>query len=193
MVIEQIHPSGICLVTPDRIFQDHRGTFLETHHSVDVVELFRKAGMPTKDVPDRFVQANLSLSAPFVLRGMHYQSRGRQGKLIRCVGGNIYQVSIDVREGSETFGQWIGVQLNAITHQAVFVPPGFANGFLAMQNGATVQYEMTANYVEKLDRALAWNDPTVGIKWPFGVNASGVLSAKDRAAPRLDEIEKWTP
>lgn len=141
----------------------------------------------------KFVQGNVSSSGPFVLRGMHYASRGYQAKMIRCVFGNIYQVSIDVRQDSETLGQWFGVSLDAVVHKAVFVPPGFANGFTTGPQGAVVHYEQTTVYDEHFDSALAWNDPTVGIKWPFGPNANVNLSSKDRAAPRLEEITKWRP
>ena len=195
MSIERIHNSGVCVLTPDRMFRDHRGVFLETHRASTAGDLMVMAGVE-KDFDLKgwnFVQGNVSISQPFVLRGMHFHSRGHQAKLLRCVAGRIYQVSVDVRKGSKTFGQWVAIHLDSITNKAVFVPPGFANGFVALQEGAVVHYELTMEYDEKLDASLAWNDPAVGIQWPFGANASVNMSGKDRAAPRLNEITPWTP
>lgn len=194
MQIEKLHDGGVFLLTP-QVFRDQRGCFVELFRFSDllpeIIDTMQAEMDASKVSLLHFRQANLSQSRPFTLRGMHYQQHTQQGKLMRCVAGSIYQVCVDVRKGSPTLGQWIGTHLDAITHRAVYVPPGFANGFYAFGDGATVHYEMTAYYDAVLERTLAWDDPAVGIKWPIGPGAALCMSAKDRAAPRLDAAELW--
>ena len=187
MQIRKIHDGGVLVLTPERLFRDYRGFFLEAHRESDMQRAIGAIGGPL-----RFVQSNVSRSVPFVLRGMHYQVGPQQGKLMRCVQGKIYQVSVDVRRSSKQFGTWSSVILDDVTNEAVWVPPGFANGFFVFEYGATVQYEMTAYHDAALERSLAWDDPEVGIKWPMKEGAQVILSQKDREAPRLAQIERWS-
>ena len=183
MEAKLIHESGVMVFTPN-VFRDNRGTFIEGHRVSEIA--------PFTKFPKGFVQSCVSRSAPFVLRGLHYQLRKGQefgqGKLIRCVAGRAYQVSVDMREGSKTFGQWVNHLLDEKTLDAVWVPPGFANGFLAMEQGAVMQYEMTEYHDPALERQLFWGCGLVGIRWPGGGKH---VSQKDKDAPRLDTAERW--
>lgn len=182
MTVRKIHDGGVLVFTPDRLFHDTRGYFLEAKRNDQFINVLH--GM-------RFVQTNISYSQPFVLRGLHYQVGTPQGKLLRCINGKVYQVAVDVREGSETFGQWSSVILDSKRNDAVWVPPGFANGFYVFEEGAHILYEMTAYHDAASERLLLWSDQEVGIAWPFGTGAQLIMSKKDREAPRLGEIEKW--
>jgi dTDP-4-dehydrorhamnose 3,5-epimerase len=184
--VRQIHEGGVLVFTPI-VHRDKRGAF---------IELFRDNEIRPY-VKHPFVQANASLSGSFVIRGLHYQLRKSksdigQGKLIRCLYGKIMQVSVDVRKDSATFGKWVHQHLDDVAQEAVYVPPGFANGFFSFERGAVVQYEMTAYHDEERARTLAWNDGGIGIKWPMGPGAGAVMSSKDRQAPWLGQIEQWT-
>lgn len=181
MALEKLHPGGVYKIIPDRVFHDPRGVFFEAHRVRELLPAIKG---------HRFLQANISQSVPFTIRGLHFQ-QGPCGKLMRCIVGSIFQVCVDVRKGSPTLGQWVGTHLNDKTHEAVYVPPGFANGFMAMSNGATVLYEMTDYYDPAKERALHWNDGTVGIKWPLGPGAGVIVSAKDKTAPGLGELDLW--
>lgn len=186
MKVREIHVGGVKVFTPT-VFKDRRGVFLEAFRWN---EISKEIGV------NRFVQMNVSASQAWVLRGLHYQLRDNkmtpgQGKLIRCLAGKIMQVSVDVRKGSKSFGTYATTPLDDVTHESVWVPPGFANGFFSFERGAVVQYEMTGYHVEELARELWWCDPTVGIKWPLGAGAQVHLSEKDKKAPRLDEITPW--
>lgn len=182
-------PKGVTFPCPtlpiaklsSQIFMDARGIFCELHRIESLKPLLGSL---------RFVQANLSKSNAYIVRGMHYQ-HGLCGKLLRCISGSIFQVSVDVQADSSTFGQFHGEFLSDKTMDAIWVPPGFANGFMALEMGATVLYEMTAYYDAALERQLAWNCKEVGIRWPGGRNTPITVSPKDRAAPRLGEIDKW--
>lgn len=193
MEIELSYESGVKVLKTDRLFRDGRGFFAEIKREEAMIALLGAA--PST----RFVQTNFSKSSPFVLRGMHYQLRGpvgdrelpAQGKLMRCIAGKIYHACVDVRAGSKTFGKAFGHVLDDVENRAVWVPPGFAAGFFAFENGATVLYEMTAEYEPKLERAVLWSDEAIDIKWPFRVNAGLVISAKDKANPKLAAIDTW--
>ncbi len=174
MNVRETSLPGVLLIEP-KVFGDERGFFMETYR----VDAFRAAG-----IPDAFVQDNHSRSARGVLRGLHYQEPNAQGKLVRCTRGAIFDVAVDIRRGSPTFGRWFGIELNYANNLMLWIPPGFAHGFCAMENGSDLVYKCTTLYDPAADRAILWNDPAIGIKWPI---ESPVLSAKDSAAPILAE------
>jgi dTDP-4-dehydrorhamnose 3,5-epimerase len=160
---------------------DSRGTFVEFYRERDLKSLLGNL---------HFVQNNYSVSNAYVLRGMHFQ-HGPCGKLVRCIAGSAFQVSVDVRENSPTFGAYVAAHISDKTMSAIWVPPGFANGFMAQDRGATVLYSMTDYYDAEKEQALVWNDKEVGIKWPAGVNTPLTISGKDRNALTLDKIVRW--
>lgn len=168
------------LLTPDK-YMDQRGMFIETHRAAQLAE---NIGSQVE-----FVQGNLSMSVPWVMRGLHYQLENPQGKLVRCIKGTIYDVAVDMRRSSPTFGKWVGQVLDDQQHQALWVPPGYAHGFLAFSQGATVQYECTTYYHEKSNRSLCWNDPDVGITWPLKMGMQPIVSEKDRSATPFKNAE----
>lgn len=157
------------LVLEPRVFGDSRGFFFESHND----ERFKEE----TGVEARFVQDNHSRSARGVLRGLHYQIEQPQGKLLRVVRGAIYDVAVDIRRSSPTFGKWVGVELSEDNNRQMWVPAGFAHGFLVTSETADVLYKTTDYYAPIHERCIAWNDATVGIDWPNGVSPS--LSAKD--------------
>lgn len=163
---------GVLLIEAD-VFGDARGFFLETYRS----EEFAAAGI---DLP--FVQDNHSGSVRGVLRGLHYQEPFPQGKLIRCVAGSVFDVAVDIRKGSPTFGRWFGAELSAENKLQMWVPPGFAHGFCVTSEWGEIVYKCTDVWRKEHDRAIRWDDPEIGIAWPV---AEPVLSGKDAAAPRL--------
>ena len=163
----------VILVEP-RVFRDERGFFLETYHA----EKYRQGGIDAV-----FVQDNHSSSTQDILRGLHAQRLRPQGKLVRCVEGEIWDVAVDIRRGSPTFGQWVGVTLSAADFRQLWIPPGFAHGFCVLSPRAQVEYKCTALYDAADELAIAWNDPEIDIAWPLV--GEPILSAKDRAAPLL--------
>ena len=158
------------------VFQDHRGFFLETYHR----EKYAAGGIDAV-----FVQDNHSRSKRGILRGLHAQGRFPQGKLVRAVEGAIFDVAVDIRRGSPTFGRWVGFELSAENFQQLYVPPGFAHGFCVLSESAQVEYKCTDLYRPDDELAVRWDDPEIGIRWPI---EEPVLSAKDAAAPRLSEV-----
>lgn len=172
MEIRETSLPGVLLVEP-RVFSDSRGYFYETFHA----ERYAKAGIPT-----HFVQDNFSRSCRGTLRGLHYQEPHPQGKLIQVLAGAVYDVAVDIRRGSPTFGRWYGVELSDENRRQLWIPPGFAHGFCALSERADFYYKCTALYAPDSDRGLLWNDPEIGIAWPI---AEPLLSAKDAAAPCL--------
>jgi dTDP-4-dehydrorhamnose 3,5-epimerase len=168
--------AGLVVIEP-AVHGDARGFFMETWNA----ERFRAAGLP-----DRFVQSNLSRSGPGVIRGLHYQYPQPQGKLISVPEGRVFDVAVDVRHNSPSFGQWAAVELSAENHRQFYVPEGFAHGFCVLGESALLSYLCTSVYRADYDQVIAWNDPDIGIRWPI---ADGSLSAKDAAAPRLSQIE----
>jgi dTDP-4-dehydrorhamnose 3,5-epimerase len=172
-VIETILP-GVLILEP-QVFGDERGWFMETYNS----ERFRAAG-----IPQEFVQDNHSRSSRGVLRGLHYQEPNPQGKLVRCPRGSLFDVAVDIRKGSPTFGRWFGVELNDENKRMLWVPPGFAHGFCVISEMAELVYKVTSLYEPANDRAIRWNDPDIGIAWPIDTTAPQ-LSTKDAAAPLL--------
>ncbi len=172
MDVIQTSLPGVLLLQP-KVFRDDRGFFLESYRA----DRFRAAG-----IPETFVQDNHSRSQRGVLRGLHYQEPNAQGKLVRCTRGAIFDVAVDIRKGSPTFGKWYGVELNETAQQMLWVPAGFAHGFCALADGTDVLYKVTAFYDPTADRSIVWNDPDIGIAWPI---RDPRLSPKDAAAPRL--------
>ncbi|MDE2150680.1 MAG: dTDP-4-dehydrorhamnose 3,5-epimerase [Gammaproteobacteria bacterium] len=171
----------VVLVTP-RVFGDARGFFMETWRA----DRFAEQGLPT-----RFVQDNHSRSARGVLRGLHYQIRQPQGKLVRVTLGEVFDVAVDLRRGSPTFGRWVGDRLSAENGRALWVPPGFAHGFYVLSEFAEFSYKCTDYYAPEHERCLRWDDPDLGVAWPLTPGTLPQLSAKDAAAPRLPEAEVY--
>jgi len=167
------------IVIEPRVFGDARGFFLETWSA----RAFAQAGIDAS-----FVQDNHSRSARGVLRGMHYQLRQTQGKLVRVVQGAVFDVAVDVRRGSPTFGRWAGAELSEANARMMWVPPGFAHGFLVLSDTADFLYKCTDFYAPEHERTLAWDDPAVAIDWPLGAIVPTV-SAKDAAGAALGAIE----
>jgi len=170
---------GILVIEP-RAFPDERGFFMESYNIND----FRANGI---GLP--FVQDNHSVSKKGVLRGLHYQiPPSPMGKLVRCFKGRIFDVGVDARKGSPTFGKWHGDILDGKNHRMLYLPPGFAHGFLALEDDTHVYYKCTGTYSKDDERAIIWDDPDIGIKWPV-VEAGGevILSEKDRTHPRLKD------
>lgn len=173
-VIETSLP-GVLVVEPD-VFGDPRGFFMETYNEAR----YGEAGLPTC-----FVQDNLSFSARRVLRGLHYQNPDGQGKLLHVPRGEVFDVAVDIREGSPTFGEWIGVTLSEKNHHQLWVPEGFAHGFQVTSTHALLAYKCTAPYNREAEGAVLWNDPDIGIGWPV---EGPTLSEKDMNAPRLADL-----
>jgi dTDP-4-dehydrorhamnose 3,5-epimerase len=171
---------GVLLVEPD-VHRDDRGFFLETYHR----EKYRRGGLDAV-----FVQDNHSRSVARTLRGLHAQLRRPQGKLVRAVRGEIFDVAVDIRRGSPTFGRWVGERLSDDNFRQLWVPPGFAHGFCVLSEIAEVEYKCTALYDRDDELSIAWDDPEVGIEWPV---AEPILSPKDAAAARLDEVAARLP
>ena len=169
---------GLKLIRP-AVFGDSRGFFLETYHA----ERYAAAGIA---VP--FVQDNHSRSGRGVLRGLHYQIRQPQGKLIRVVAGEIFDVAADIRRSSPNFGRWEGVRLNAESCKMLWIPAGFAHGFCVLSEFAEVLYKATDYYAPEHERCILWNDPELHIEWPLPGGAPA-LSAKDAAGMRLRDAE----
>lgn len=159
---------GLKLIVP-AVHQDERGYFKETYSQTR----YDAAG-----ISGPFVQDNLSVSRKHVLRGMHYDSR--MAKLVQVLSGRIFDVAVDMREGSPTYKQWDAAELSAENHQQFYIPAGFAHGFLVLSDRAVVMYKQTALYDPAQERAISWDDPSVGIEWPLG-GAAPILSAKDAA------------
>lgn len=167
----------VLLIEP-RVFGDARGFFYESWNE----RVFAAAGIHA-----HFVQDNHSRSEKNVLRGLHYQVKQTQGKLVRAIAGTIFDVAVDIRRSSPRYGQWIGVHLSAQTHNALWVPPGFAHGFCVVSEFAEVLYKATDFYAPEHERSILWNDPAIGIVWPL--SGPPLLSAKDSNAATLATAE----
>lgn len=170
---------GIIIIEPD-IFRDDRGFFLETWHR----QKFTDGGIDTK-----FVQDNHSRSAKNTLRGLHYQVQHAQGKLIRVVEGLIFDVVVDLRKTSSTFGKWYGHTLSSEYMNMLWCPPGFAHGFLVISDNADVCYKCTDYYAPNYERTLHWDDKDVGIEWPLDEGEEPILSDKDKVGKLLSEAD----
>jgi dTDP-4-dehydrorhamnose 3,5-epimerase len=175
----------ICCNIPDvliiepKVFGDERGFFFESFNQKRFEEL--------TGVKSHFVQDNHSRSAQHVLRGLHYQIRQPQGKLVRVTAGEVFDVSVDLRKHSETFGHSVAVMLSAQNHRQLWIPPGFAHGFLVVSSHAEFLYKTTDYYAPEYERSLLWNDPALGIDWPL--TAEPLLSAKDKIGLPLAQAE----
>lgn len=169
----------VFVITP-RLFEDERGTFIET---------FQQQKLQVLGIAAAFVQDNQSGSRRGVLRGLHYQIQQPQGKLVRVVGGEIYDVAVDLRRNSPTFGQWVGEYLSPQNRRQMWIPPGFAHGFYVLSEWAEVLYKTTDYYAPQFERTLLWNDEALGIEWPLLANVPTILSAKDEAGKPLNAAE----
>ncbi len=167
------------LILEPKVFGDARGFIFESFNARDFVEA---TGLKVS-----FVQDNHSKSAKGVLRGLHYQIQHAQGKLMRVIQGEVFDVSVDLRRTSPTFGQWVGVHLSADNHRQLWVPPGFAHGFVVLSESAEFLYKTTDYWYPEHERSLLWNDPAIGIDWPL--DGPPLLAAKDAAGKLLAEAE----
>jgi dTDP-4-dehydrorhamnose 3,5-epimerase len=166
---------GILIVEP-AVFSDDRGFFLETYHKKKYHEL---------GIPAEFVQDNLSLSHKGVLRGLHYQHPHGQAKLAQVVSGHVFDVVVDVRKGSVTFGQWFGLHLTGENRRQIFIPQGFAHGFCVLSDTALFSYKCSDLYMPDCEGGVLWSDPDIGIDWPV---SNPVMSDKDSKYPRLKDV-----
>jgi len=171
----------VILIEPD-VYRDPRGFFLETFHA----EKYREGGINVV-----FVQDNHSCSVKNTLRGLHAQLDRPQAKLLRVIAGEIFDVAVDIRRGSPTFGQWVGISLSAENHRQLYVPVGFAHGFCVTSERAEVEYKCTDFYHPAGEITVRWDDPRIGIEWP--IEESPILSDKDRSARTLEEVMERLP
>lgn len=172
--VESRSLNGVVVVVPE-IFRDERGFFIEAFRADE----FKAHGLPTE-----FVQDNHSRSAKGVVRGLHFQWEPPMGKLMRVTIGAAFLVAVDIRKGSPTLGQWVGVEASAENRRCVWAPAGFARGFCALVEGTEIQYKCTGLYNGRAESAIRWNDPAIGIKWPM---ADVLVSDKDRKAHTLSD------
>ena len=181
MEFEPLSIPDVVLVKP-RKFGDERGFFMETWER----NKFAAGGIDAS-----FVQDNHSRSSQWTLRGLHYQVLKPQGKLVRVLQGSVFDVAVDIRSSSPTFGKWVGAELNDENNFQMWVPPGFAHGFLVLSVTADVAYKCSDFYAPQHERGIAWNDSVIGVEWPLVAGVSPLLSDKDRAAPALAEAEHF--
>jgi len=168
---------GVTIIEP-KVFGDSRGYFVETWNQLR----YHEAGLPSS-----FVQDNLSRSARGVLRGIHFQNPKSQGKLITVLEGEVYDVAVDVRVGSPTFGRWVGVALSGENKRQIYIPPGFGHGFCVTSESALFTYKCTELYAPDAERGILWDDPDLAIRWPV---ERPTLSSKDSCYPRLKQLER---
>jgi dTDP-4-dehydrorhamnose 3,5-epimerase len=167
----------VILIEP-KVFQDERGFFMEVYKTSDFAQF---------GIKDNFVQDNHSCSARGTLRGLHYQKHPMaQAKLVRCVRGAIFDVAVDIRKGSPTYGKWVGVILSATNKKMLYVPVGFAHGFLALEDESEVIYKVSNLYSPEHEAGIIWNDPEIDIKWPWD---NPILSERDKTWPPLKEAD----
>ncbi len=178
MIVKQTPLVDCCVIEP-KIFGDHRGFFVETFHA----ERYRSL----LGIEKQFVQDNHSRSSKGVLRGMHFQKNNPQGKLVRVVHGAVFDVVVDLRRQSPSFGQWFGIELSEENKKQLWVPEGFAHGFVTLSDFADFEYKCTDYYNPADEATLLWDDPKVGIKWPEGYEF--VLSAKDKVGLAIDQLD----
>lgn len=172
------------LILEPKVFGDARGFFMESFNA--------KAFQAATGLDVHFVQDNHSRSARGVLRGLHYQIEQAQGKLVRVTRGSVFDVTVDLRKSAPTFGHWVGVELSEENNRQLWIPPGFAHGFLVTSDSADFLYKTTDYYAPQFERSLAWNDPTVGVEWPLHLlDGAPLLSAKDVAGKPLAECETF--
>ena len=179
MNVIQTPLEGLLVLEP-RVFGDDRGFFFESYNERRFTEL--------TGVKAQFVQDNHSRSVKGVLRGLHYQIQQSQGKLVRASAGAVYDVAVDIRKASPTFGQWFGIELSAENKRQMWIPPGFAHGFMVISDAAEFLYKTTDYWAPEHERAILWNDPAIGIAWPV-LEAAPLLSGKDQTAALLADAE----
>ena len=179
MHVETTAIPGLLVIQP-KVFRDPRGYFLETFQQ----QRYRDAGIAAE-----FVQDNLSRSSQGILRGLHYQIQHPQGKLVQVLRGKVFDVAVDMRRSSPSFGRWAGVRLSAASRAILWIPPGFAHGFYVLSDGAEFLYKATDYYAPEHERTLLWNDPALGIAWPL--SGPPVLNAKDAAGRPLARAEVY--
>jgi dTDP-4-dehydrorhamnose 3,5-epimerase len=170
------------LIIEPRVFGDTRGFFFESFN--------QRAFNLATGLDVNFVQDNHSRSSKGVLRGLHYQIQQPQGKLVRVVRGSVFDVTVDLRKSSPTFGQWVGVELTEDNHRQLWIPPGFAHGFYVLSDSADFLYKTTDYYAPEFECSLIWNDPTIGIEWPL--NTQPIISAKDAQGKKLADAEVFS-
>ncbi len=180
MNFERTKIEGVILVKPD-VFRDPRGFFMETYHAKKYAD---------GSIPLSFVQDNQSLSRRGTLRGLHAQREHPQGKLVRAIEGTIFDVAVDVRRGSPTFGKWVGHEISSENHRQLYTPPGFVHGFCVLSEKAQVEYKCTDFYDPNDEFGIIWNDPEIAIEWPLD---NPVLSEKDAVNPRLSDVMERLP
>ena len=180
----KVTPTSIpsVLIIEPKVFGDTRGFFFESFNQRD----FNQA----TGLDVNFVQDNHSRSSKGVLRGLHYQIQQPQGKLVRVVRGSVFDVTVDLRKSSPTFGQWVGVELTEDNHRQLWIPPGFAHGFYVLSDSADFLYKTTDYYAPEFECSLIWNDPTIGIEWPL--NTQPIISAKDAQGKKLADAEVFS-
>jgi dTDP-4-dehydrorhamnose 3,5-epimerase len=180
-----VTPTAIAdvLIIEPKVFGDERGWFTESFNAQDFLDA---TGMNVS-----FVQDNHSFSRQSILRGMHYQLEKTQGKLVRVISGSVYDVAVDLRKSSPTYGKWVGIELSAENHKQLWIPPGFAHGFLVLSPTAEFLYKTTDYYHPQSEACLAWNDPSVAIQWPLPAGVAPNLNAKDAAGLSWDQAPKF--
>lgn len=180
MKVEPTSLPGVFLIEPT-VFGDHRGFFMESYSQKTFAE---------HDLDRDWVQDNHSKSSRGVLRGLHYQLGRPQAKLVRAIVGTVFDVVIDIRLGSPTFGSWVGAELSAENQRQLFAPRGMAHGFVVLSEVAEFLYKVDDFHAPEEERSIAWNDPDIGIKWPLPADLEPILSPKDTGSPRLNEMPK---
>jgi len=170
------------IILEPKVFGDERGFFMETYQARQFMEL----GLPTQ-----FVQDNHSGSRHGILRGLHYQIHQAQGKLVRVIAGEVFDVAVDLRKTSPTFGKWVGATLSTQNKRSIWIPAGFAHGFYVLSDWAEIVYKTTDYYAPEWERTLLWNDPELGIEWPLTGQQMPILSAKDVAGTLLKDAETY--
>lgn len=171
MIVTETSLAGVVIITPD-VHGDERGFFLESYHE----ERYREQA----GIQEKFVQDNQSRSSHGVLRGLHFQIKHPQGKLVRVTYGEVFDVAVDIDPRSSTFRQWVGVNLSGTNHKQLYVPPGYAHGFVVLSESADFQYKCTDFYHPEDEGGIVWNDPDIAIEWPV---ADPVVSKKDQLLP----------
>lgn len=173
--------AGVIRIEPT-VHRDDRGFFMETWHS----DCFAEHGISAE-----FVQDNVSSSSRGTLRGLHYQIKQAQGKLVRVVQGEVYDLAVDLRKSSPQYGQWVGEVLSAENKHQLWIPPGFGHGFLVLSETAEFAYKCTDYYAPESERSIRWNDPDIGIEWPLVGGEQPMLSSRDASAPLFKDAETY--
>lgn len=181
MEFTRLKVPDVILITPE-VFGDDRGFFLET---------FREDKFLEYGIGPKFVQDNHSGSQKGVLRGLHYQIQHTQGKLVRAIAGEIFDVAVDIRKSSPTYGQWVGEVLSAKNKHQLWLPPGFAHGFFVLSDWAEVTYKATDYYAPESERSILWNDPILAVEWPISDGETPLISPKDGRAKKFTEAETF--